>query len=539
MTGVGVVAIVHPMNGARTGRAALLALAMLAWATLVIFFAAAPIERVLALIPDDASYFFEIAENASSGKGFTFDSLGATNGYQPLWVYFLVPLFRFVPAEPEAMVRIIAVIQVFLSGAALLILHRLLKRICSAFAAPAGALFFVAFVLAPAVNGMESALLVLLLLLTVDRAVRSGFPDLCGRAESFRIGLLLGLVVMARLDTAFLCIAVALLLLLSAIRGKKRKKRIAALGMTTLGASLVILPYLIYNEARFGSPMPISGLLKSSFPLVAAKRGMLLEPGPVGLFALALGVLHLVSYVMRRGKERNLLDGAIAALVVAFLLHYAHTVLFMRWAVFRWHFMGYRVLAALALPCLLDRFSGFLPRPSRIAAGVLVIAAIILSGSERYWNRFTAEPRDHWSVAAYEAAVWARENTPKEAIFAMKDAGHFGYFSGRRVVSLDGIVGDIAFQEVLRERRLGTWLESRGVSYLVQHAFWEYPAVNDGTYETVGLTYTSRLHLVESDTLRLSCEEEIYRSSPYRDGSHETVFVIWRMDRQGIPGNND
>ena len=203
----------------------------------------------------------------------------------------------------------------------------------------------------------------------------------------------------------------------------------------------------------------------------------------------------------------------------------------MRWAVFRWHFTGYRVLAVLALPRLVDGVPGRLPRAVRMAAASILTAAIIAAGAERYMNRFSQDPVDSWAVASYGAALWARENTATDAVFAMKDGGHFAYFSERRVVSLDGIVGDIAFQDVLREKRLGEWLESIPVSYLVQHAFWDDPPVNEGRYDTLRVTYTSRLYLTESDTLRLPREDEIYRSSPYRDGPYETVFVIWRTGR--------
>jgi hypothetical protein len=520
------------MESARTGNIFLIALAALACASLILFFLAAPIERVLTLIPDDASYFFEIADNVSSGEGFTFDRIGETNGYQPLWLYLLIPLYRLVHAAPGTMVRIIALIQILLSATAGLVLYQLLKRTCSALAALIGGAFFIAFVLAPVVNGMESTLLVLLLVLLVSRAVRSGFPDRCSNGESFRIGLLLGLVVLARLDTAFLCISTALLLLLGATGKGAGRRRLAALVMTTLGASLVIVPYLFYNAVRFGSPMPISGILKSSFPAVRIDRNMIFEPGSVGLFGLLLGTMHLALFSARpRGRGGNGLDGAIAALSAAALLHWAHTVLFMRWAVFPWHFASYRVLAALALPRFVDRIPARVPRPVRLAAISLLIAAILAAGIDRYVRRYSIKPRDSWTTASYEAALWARENTRADAIFAMKDAGHFGYFSGRSVVSLDGIVGDTALQEVLRSGRLGAWLEREGVSYLVQHAFWDDPPVNEGTYDTLSVTYASRLYLVESDTLRLAREDEVYRSPPYRDGPYETVFVIWRIGR--------
>ncbi len=520
------------MDITRGGKTAMYALAALACASLALFFIAVAPERMLTLIPDDASYYFEIAENAAGGEGFTFDRIAETNGFQPLWLYLLVPLYLLVRVSPTSMVRIVAIIQIVIAGAAGLFLYRLLRRACSDLAAFAGGAFFVAFVLAPAVNGMESALLVLLLVLLVGRAVGTGFPDSCSGGESFQLGLLLGLVVLARLDSGFICISTAMLLLWGSLRAGVRKKRLTALALTAGGASLVILPYLFYNAVRFGSPMPISGMLKSSFPVPVLDVSSLLSPGPLGLLGLLLGTLHLIFYSFRsRTEKANELDGPLAALAIAAILHYAHTVLFMRWAVFAWHFTAYRVLAALALPRLFDRFSLRANRAARLVGASLCIVLIIAAGIERYVRRYSIAPRDSWSTASFEAALWARENTPADAIFAMKDAGHFGYFSERRVASLDGIVGDITFQEVLRSGRLSEWLRRTDVSYLVQHAFWDDPPVNEGTYDTLEVTYTSRLYLVESDTLRLTRGNEVYRSSPYRDGPYETVFVIWRLGR--------
>ncbi len=520
------------MDGVRGGKTAFLSLTALACASLAIFFLAVPAERMLTLIPDDASYYFEIADNVASGEGFTFDRIVETNGFQPLWLYVLIPFYRLVRASPVTMVRIVALAQILIAGTAGLLLYRLLGRTRSGLAAFAGGAFFIAFVLAPAVNGMESALLVLLLVLLVDRTVRIGFPDRCTVGESFRLGLLLGLVVLARLDSAFICVSAAFLLLAGALRRRAGRRRLAALALMALGASAVIVPYLSYNAARFGSPMPISGMLKSSFPAAAFDRSSIASPGPLGLLGLLLGALHLGLFALRRrAKGGDELDGALAALSLAALLHYAHTVLFMRWAVFSWHFAAYRVLASLALPCLIDRLLPRAHRAARLACVSLCIALILAAGIERYVRRYSIAPRNSWTTASFEAALWARGNTPDDAVFAMKDAGHFGYFSERRVVSLDGIVGDAALQEVLRSGRLGQWLSRTDVSYLVQHAFWDNPPVNEGTYDTLDVTYMSRLYLAESDTLHLSRADEVYRSFPYRDGPYETVFVIWRLDR--------
>jgi hypothetical protein len=121
----------------------------------------------------------------------------------------------------------------------------------------------------------------------------------------------------------------------------------------------------------------------------------------------------------------------------------------------------------------------------------------------------------------------------------MKDAGNFGYFSERRVVNLDGVVNNREYQAALRERNLKGYLAIKGVRYFVQHAFWDRPDIVSGAYDSYTVGFWSHLYECGSDSLVLRREDEAYRSRPYFDGSHETVFVIWRMRHDaGRPEGN-
>jgi hypothetical protein len=41
---------------------------------------------------DDAFYYLVIARNVAAGHGFTMDQISPTNGFQPLWLWLLVPV---------------------------------------------------------------------------------------------------------------------------------------------------------------------------------------------------------------------------------------------------------------------------------------------------------------------------------------------------------------------------------------------------------------------------------------------------------------
>jgi hypothetical protein len=46
---------------------------------------------------EDGYYYLQIARNAALGHGSTYDGVTPTNGYHPLWMLALVPVFRAFP----------------------------------------------------------------------------------------------------------------------------------------------------------------------------------------------------------------------------------------------------------------------------------------------------------------------------------------------------------------------------------------------------------------------------------------------------------
>jgi hypothetical protein len=135
------------------------------------------------------------------------------------------------------------------------------------------------------------------------------------------------------------------------------------------------------------------------------------------------------------------------------------------------------------------------------------------------------------TIRVYETAIWAKENTPGDAIFAMKDCGVFGYYSERDTINLDGLVNDLDYQEYLRDGRLEEYIEINGVDYFVQHAFWfdDYP-VNTGDYETYTLYIPSRIYDGTGDAITVAKSEEFYRSGYYQPrGQAPTKVIIWEL----------
>jgi len=122
-----------------------------------------------------------------------------------------------------------------------------------------------------------------------------------------------------------------------------------------------------------------------------------------------------------------------------------------------------RVVDLVAAPRWIPRIAG---------VGVVLGAAVFFAGSVRD----ALEPgATAMLVADREAGIWIRNNLEGSAVLGSWDAGALGYYSHRRVVSLDGEVGSVAFMRALRAGKTSEWDKSERVhvEYIVNHTFDE------------------------------------------------------------------
>ena len=496
-------------------------------------------------IPDDATYYFKAAQYLAAGKGFTFDGIHQTNGFHPLWLLVLWPLYRFVPGSPEMLLRLSLVLQIALLAAATLILFRVHRAFFSRRVGLVSLVLFLSLLYFRAINGMESALLVLMLALCFYVAWR-GAPFSTDRAmASFGFGLTLGLVTLARLDMIFLPLIVCAVLAARAVTaGPARPTAWRRLLVTAAGFMALLGPYLLYNQVAHGGLMPISGALKSSFPHLKALRQILADMREFAVHTILAGVAgaYLALYgarsVLGRQPEdgREFHRGAMAIMAGAVVLHFAYTMLFMKWAIFGWYFIPYAALIPLLVSEAVQRALAW--RVMSGAGGLgywAAISLLVVVGGIRV-HRINFWPVDSsWHVAAYDAAQWVRAHTAADAVMAMADAGHLSYFSGRSVINLDGIANNRELQVVIRSGRLGEYLKANRVQYLAQYQFWSMPAVSSGAYDSVTIRYPGYLYDCMSDPIVLRKADEVYRSRPYREKPWlpPTSLVIWRIPESG------
>ncbi len=509
-----------------------------AFCYLALFVLRADIRNLINIVPDDAFYYLNIAENLAAHRGLTFDGTTPTNGFQPLWLYVLTGLFSVCDSSPETMFRLCLVLQIAMLACASCMLLALGPPGRPSSFTWATAVIFVSLVVERAANGMESALLVLTLTALLRYGSRTQVLKEFAFRRSLVFGLLLGLVMLSRLDTVFVGAAALGFALLTAIRRpESRGRALVGSGGMALGATAVVSPYLVFNQLEFGRVMPISGVLKSSFPVPSISFDAILGLGhPMAAVVLACASISLcyVAWFAWKGRlmrrpHAHPHDAAMAILAAGVVLHFCYVLVFMRWAVFYWHFVPSMLFVSLAAGshALHVRLWSRRPRVRNTFYWAAIVVAIGLGAANAHRRR--SLPLDHgWHAAAYEAALWAQRETTNEDLFAMKDAGTFGFFSERDVVNLDGLVNGPGFQEVLRDKQLTPYLRSLGVRYLAQ-PISTLRGVPEGRYHSFSFRYHSHQYGVESDGIVLRKSSEVYRSPPFSLSGRTAAFIIWRL----------
>jgi hypothetical protein len=444
------------------------------------------------VVADDAFYYFTIARNVAAGLGATFDGLAPTNGFHPLWMLLLTPVFALARAlhlGPWVAVHLALSLCALLDIVTGVVLWRLLRRL----GAPRGAhwaaavWFLSPFTVLLSLRGLESALNVALFAVWLAALA----PALGDRAADARRGLSVGIVTgvafLARTDNGPLlgvALAAATLAVLlarwrdRAAGGTARAwgRGLAFLVVAGLVATLLALPWFLWNLGTFGTPWQVSGAAKLANPQIfghvpgdwpnrvrfllaavwvpayfVAGETMKQRPAYLAVATAAWVALAALAPFLLRALWRPRAAAQLAvtvALGVTLLAHAAVYVLVLRTYVVWYATVPVFILVALFVGLGAERLLGRMPAPGRVVAAALaLLAAGAIYGQYFHATRFV--PHGEERVVRPILTKIARQ-APGTRTVGVFNAGAAGYFAPEvgplAVVNLDGLVNNAAVE---------------------------------------------------------------------------------------------
>jgi hypothetical protein len=466
---------------------------------------------------EDGYYALSVARNLAAGKGITIDGTNLTNGFQPLFTMLQGGAFWIASGDEILAMRLVMALGwLFHVGGALLVAavardawparqgesERALRAALAAFLYLASPLM-----LNHAYNGLETGC-VMFFYAAIARWMQLGrdrsWSGLAG------MGVLIGLLVLARIDAAFMAVALGL----NELRRSWSRGFVTMLGrgaILGLAALVVSSPWWLYNTLYFGSPMPTSGTAQQAWALewlrlehaewalrlvlfpwlfAGAHEGAVginvpipAEPGYMTMtligFArtLALGTIAVVLFrawrrhqepvadnFVERERQRRTIEFAVCfGLAFAGLFIYYALSFIAYWFYYR-YFAPIALVAFVIVPILVARWLAGRPR-SKLALAVVALLALqtaILAGLAQSGRGLGGNTVYHDQVALL------REHVPAEAPVAAGQSGTLGYFR-ERVVNTDGKVNReaLAYQD-----RMWEYLRERNIRWFVDWPFY-------------------------------------------------------------------
>ncbi|MSQ15768.1 MAG: hypothetical protein EXR50_07900 [Dehalococcoidia bacterium] len=458
-------------------------------------------------IPDDAFYYFTIARNAVHGMGMTLDGQNSTDGFHPLWMALLVPIFWLSGGDESLPVHIALFLGAGFSLITGLLLYSTIKAVTrSERASLVGTAVFVfnPGAVMGSVNGLETSLALMMF------AATSRLCFVCLRRDSFTsrsaaaLGVSAGLTFLARTDYVFVPMAIAGYI--ACAQNNKPK----AGGSYLASVLLVAAPWVLWELISFHSFLQVSGqarpfvlhheyLAGGSTPWEAALHSLSqLENavltvipnlyflyqvqhdefrvgaiGTVSLLALAASVLwlkpslrHKVLTILSPGASLILIPTmAVAALVLANSG--------VRWGLQGWYFASVLYLGALYVGILYRLGEEYLYRKGMEKLQLPVIALTLMLLLIANGTRLAEVWRSGyypWQAEMYDEAMWFRSNGSANWTVGSFNAGVLSYFGGVRTINLDGVVNNGAFG-ALSNQRLAQYIKDQGITHIADYQF--------------------------------------------------------------------
>jgi hypothetical protein len=448
--------------------------------------ALAPLQFLLNnTIPDDSFYYFQIARNISHGLGSTFDGINPTNGYHPLWLAILVPIYHFFSngsvmdiAPIHAALVLSASFNLALGFVLIALLSRHTDNILIK-AAALGVWFFNPYNLYSMSNGLESALSILLIASFLLVALRFGERRSIGRL--FVVGVVGGLMMLARLDNLFYFV----MFLLWLMYDQAFMPSLRNVFFVGIVATIVVSPWLIFNYFTFGMI-----LTSASAAYTIVNHRIIYQDNGYSLFQTFKAAIYMTDYSLRTfvwpetgAPSVFLTFFGIAAGYLIFtegkLRLFAREIpleLFIfgggvlvfivnasiRWSPREWYFVPLNFFIALGIAWLAEKMRERGVLNVRVAAVASLMVGFIFFIN---WHKYL-QNNYYTSVPVLQSTLYANDAVPKGEQIGAFNAGIVGYFSTHPVINLDGLVNNSAYIAI-RDQDEWSYIGSLHLEYLL------------------------------------------------------------------------
>lgn len=417
-----------------------------------------PINYLIHFTTDDAYFYIKTALNYANGKGSTFDEINLTNGYHPLWFYFLSVIFfivnSFLKLSQDDLLRLVFIITAFINFFILVLLKQSLykyqiynqKKTFNTVV-----LFLIPFSLYYLI-GYESNLLILLTVLYIKFI----FDETSSSKKNLLLKCLLIVgIILTRIDYGLL---ISALLILYEFKYFNYKRAI----VITSTIVITYLSYSLFNYLNYGLVSSISSLYKFSTDLSSNIRFFPLPlSNPIDFSLLSgiilIGVIYF--FFVQKDKTQNRMIILLQNVYLLNLFYLFIHITINKQGLREWYYILPIFFALLLLGKIIEQFN---IQKYFSFIGVLILIIYLTLFRSYYYN--------HDSAVNFAKKVKAivKEN---EKVFQIDYTGLIGFFSERKIVNGDGLINSFQYYNIIKNGNLKEYLKKMNFDYLAFYSF--------------------------------------------------------------------
>jgi hypothetical protein len=413
---------------------------------------------------DDSYIFFNISKDIADWFAGCSPAFQLTSGFQPLIAFLYYPFFQFFGDYQELPIHCALSLNAVLGFFANILLYRLLRNIASRSIATflVSVWIWSPYVMYQSINGMETTLALLLILITVSRYWRiTQLSSHAIRPWCF-LGLTLGIGFWARVDVGLLGVAIVVDQVLLAFSRDRRllPLRLRYSFLCGVTALLIASPWIVFTILDTGTILPISGravhqvtcvlfdfrhpkhMSFLSLMYLYFKKELFMYQPLVALanyktWILFITGLSVVGFLiaLQDQKLRNLFRSVLIyqVIIVASYIFFIGGF---------WHLNRYLYPVFTLMLLLHATTLGYLQ--SKLQLKPLTVTIILVFLFVPYIFSYTSQYQSQWSKnrpSRYlSASLFAKERIPQKAKVGTFQSGCLSYWLDNQVVNLDGVV---------------------------------------------------------------------------------------------------
>lgn len=407
---------------------------------------------------DDGYFYPQIAYNIVNHGFMGFNDLYLTNGFHPLWMFFCVIAEGINFLGKGFLIYILWFFQVI----SIVLGYRLFEKTIFKDSGIGKVLSLAAYCLLFFSLGTLYLTEAHLVFFTI--ALLLYF--LCKKyTNDFIFGFICSLVFLGRLDHIFIIIP------LGFFYWKERAWSFTSILKILLGFLFLTGPYLLSNLYLFGDIVPISGKIKSSFPVIKFNPPFGLIPN----VCIVLGCLYLLFLTFAKNVSYRWIK---ILYVVGSLIHLFYN-LFFQAHIGQWYFVSQYIFFGMFINDLTEKIQFGIVKKTipYVAFSVILILFVCLVGELKLTtnlslafnvfnseSKFEKKPKDLLQGLAEDLF----HVIPKESrIYVYDFPGRFAYYSDFNFVPADALVANSVFFNEINSFRFKDYLQKNKIHYLL------------------------------------------------------------------------